>query len=145
MHLPKTMAGLAVLILVGAVAVACGGYGDGGGNGNGDQDEPAPPDFEVAVSLTEWAVAAASSVGSGEVRFDVANDGGTVHQLAVYRGGSLSGDSIDGGTLVARTGNIQAGGTDALQASLEPDNYWLVCPIPGHTASGMAAQLTVGS
>ena len=102
-----------------------------------------PPDYEVHVSLAEWAATTDPSVGSGEARFDVTNDGGTVHQLAIYRGGSLAGDSIIGGTLVARTGNIQAGGTDALQAALEPGDYWLVCPIPGHTAAGMSAQLTV--
>ena len=145
MHLPKTMAGLAVLILVGATAVACGGNGGGDGNGNGDSGEPVPPDFVVPVALGEWTVAAEASVGSGEVRFDVSNEGGTVHQLAVYRGGSLAGDAIDGGTLVARTRNVQAGGTDALQAFLEPGDYWLVCPITGHTAAGMSAQLTVGS
>ena len=115
-------------------------------NGDGDGDIPTPteppgaPDFEVPVSLTEWAVTADASVDSGEVRFDVSNGGGTVHQLAVYRGGSLAGDAIDGGTLVARTGNIQTGGTGELQASLEPGDYWLVCPVPGHTASGMSAR-----
>ena len=109
----------------------------------GEGTPGSPPDFEVPVSLAEWAVTTDPSVGSGEVRFDVTNDGGTVHQLAIYRGGSLAGDSIIGGTLVARTGNIQAGGTDALQAALEPGDYWLVCPIPGHTAVGMNAQLTV--
>ncbi len=147
MHPPKVIAGLAVLVLVGLAAVACGGDGDGNGNGggDGDQNDGRAPDVEVAVALSEWAVAAEASVGSGEVRFDVTNDGATVHQLAVYRSGSLEGDSIDGGTLVARTGNIQAGGTDALQASLEPGDYWLVCPIPGHTASGMSTPLTVGS
>ena len=145
MYPPKTMAVLVVLILVGAVAVACGSYGGGDGNGKGDQDEPTPPDFEVPVSLSEWAVTADASVGSGEVRFEVTNGGGAVHQLAVYRGGSLEGDAIDGGTLVARTGNIQVGGTDALQASLEPGDYWLVCPITGHTAAGMNAELTVGT
>ena len=132
----KVMVGLLALLLV---AGAC----------NGDDETPEPPvaeiDFETPVSLSEWAVTADASVGNGEVRFDVTNDGGTVHQLAVYRGGSLEGDAIDGGTLVARTGNIQAGGTDALQASLEPGDYWLVCPITGHTAAGMSAQLTVGS
>lgn len=141
MHPLKTIAGLAILSLVGAAAVACGGYG----GGNGDQGGPTPPpDFTVAVSLDEWTVAAASSAGSGEVRFDVTNEGGATHQFAIYRGGSLSGDSIDGGTLIARTGNIQARRSFALQASLEPGDYWLVCPIRGHTASGMSTQLTVG-
>ena len=134
----KVMAGLLVLLLV---VGACGGDAE-----TTTTEEPdAPPDFEVAVALSEWAVGAEASVGSGEVRFDVSNGGGTIHQLAVYRGGSLNGDSIDGGTLVARTRNIQAGGSDALQASLEPGSYWLVCPIAGHTVAGMSTQLTVGS
>ena len=132
----KVMVGLLALLLV---AGAC----------NGDDETPEPPvvapDFEVPVSLSEWAVTADASVGSGEVRFDVTNDGGTVHQLAIYQGGSLEGDSIVGGTLVARTGNLQTGGTDALQAALGPGDYWLVCPISGHTVAGMNAPLTVGS
>ena len=129
----KVVVGLLALLLV---AGAC--------NGTPPPTEPTPrPDFEVPVSLAEWAVTAEASVGSGEVRFDVTNDGGTVHQLAIYRGGTLSGDSIEGGTLVAGTGNIRAGGTDALQEPLDPGDYWLVCPITGHTAAGMSAQLTV--
>lgn len=144
MYLPKTMAGLAVLILVGMVAVACGGDGNGGGNGNGDQSEvPSPPVSEVAVSLAEWSVTAAASVGSGEVRFDVRNDGEAVHAFAIYQGGVLDGDAIDGGTLLAQTKNVPARETATLQASLEPGGYWLVCPIPGHTALGMSAQLVV--
>lgn len=140
MHSPKRSAALAVLVLAAMTAVACPGD-----DPTPTPTEPPTPPTPVPVTLNEWSVAAPSPVGSGEVRFDVTNDGGAVHQLAVYRGGSLSGDSIDGGTLIARTGNIQAGGTDALQASLEPGSYWLVCPIPGHTASGMSVQLTVGS
>ncbi len=104
---------------------------------------PTPTPTAGLVTLTEWSVTAQAVVGSGDVRFDVWNDGGTVHQLAVYRGGSLSGDAIVGGTLVARTGNILAGGTDVLPAILGPGAYWLVCPIPGHTALGMSAQLVV--
>ena len=136
MHSPKRSAGLVVLVLAAMTALACNGTPT-------PTPTPPPPDFEVAVALSEWAVAAAAAVGSGEVRFDVTNGGGIVHQLAIYRGGSLSGDSIDGGTLVARTTNIQVGGTDTLQESLEAGDYWLVCPIPGHTAFGMSAQLTV--
>ena len=146
MHLPKTMAGLAVLILVGAAAVACGGDGDG--NDNGDQDEPTPPDSKVAATLTEWAIeyAAHPPEGAvGTVEFTVRNDGDVVHAFAIHQGGSLVGDSIDRGEPVGRTGNIGPGETVTLQRFLEPGDYWLVCPIPGHTALGMAAQLAVGS
>ena len=131
----KVMVGLLALLLV---AGACNGDSE-------DPKPPGPPPPEVPVSLAEWTVAVEAPVGSGEVRFAVRNDGGTVHQLAVYRGGSLAGDAIEGGTLIARTRNIEAGGTLALEAPLEPGQYWLVCPIAGHTASGMSAELTVGT
>ncbi len=128
MRSPKRLAGLLVLILAAITAVAT---------------TPPPPSPLVPVSLTEWSVTALGTVESGEVRFDVQNDGGAVHQLAIYRGGSLRGDSIDGGTLIARTGNIRPGETETLQTSLEPGDYWLVCPITGHTVAGMSAQLSV--
>ena len=130
----KRLAGLAVLVLSGLAMVAC--------PPDPTAKPTSTPGFGGVVSLTEWAVGAPPPVSSGEVRFDVLNGGETVHQLAIYRGGSLSGDAIDGGELVARTGNILAGRTDAVQASLQPGSYWLVCPIPGHTALGMSAQLT---
>ena len=137
----KVMAGLLALLLV---AGACG-YGETTTTTTTTEEPTVTPDFEVAVALSEWAVGAEASVGRGEVRFNVTNGGGTVHQLAVYRGGSLSGDSIDGGELIGRTGNIRADGTDALQVSLDPGSYWLVCPISGHTAAGLSTEITVGS
>lgn len=108
---------------------------------------PPPPDG-IALVLTKRSITAEEgeslkALPSGDVRFDVRNDGKTVHAFAIYRGGDLDGDSIAGGTLVAQTKNIRAGETVTLQESLEPGDYWLVCPIPGHTALGMNAQLTV--
>ena len=108
---------------------------------------PPPPDG-IAVVLTEWSITGEEGkslkpLPGGEARFDVRNDGGTVHALAIYRGGDPLGDTIDGGTLLAQTKNIQAGETARLQELLEPGYYWLVCPITGHTAAGMSAQLTV--
>ena len=88
------------------------------------------------MSPTEWSVTARATVESGEVRFDVRNDGGGVHQFAIDKGGDLDGDTIDGGTLLAQTKNVQAGETATLLASLDPGDYWLVWPIPGHTALG---------
>ena len=139
MRSSKVMVGVLALLLV---AGAC----------KGEPTKPPEPtdtpdcgDGDNPVSLAEWSVTAQASTGRGENRFCISNDGGTVHQLAIYRGGSLSGDTIDGGTLLAQTNNIRAGEATTLQESLEPGDYWLVCPIPGHTAAGMHAQLAVGS
>ena len=136
---PKRSAALVVLVLAAMTAVACPP------DPTPTPTQPTTPPTPVPVTLNEWSVAAPATVESGNMRFDVRNDGEAVHQFAIYEGGDLDGDAIAGGTLLAQTRTVQAGETATLQASLEPGAYWLVCPIPGHTASGMSAQLTVGS
>lgn len=144
MHSPKRLVGLAVLMLSGLTMVACP-------TPTPTPTEPGPPppsDSKAAVTLTEWAVKYALQEPGGAfgtVEFTVRNDGDAVHAFAIYRGGSLAGDSIEVGELLARTKNIQAGEMATLSETLEPGDYWLVCPITSHTELGMNAQLTVGT
>ena len=62
----------------------------------------------------------------------VRNNGTMVHNIAVRDTDLVSAD-------------VAAGETTELDISeLEPGTYEIYCTIPGHTESGMTAQLTIG-
>ena len=143
---------LALLIAAGIVAVAAAFF-----TGNLTQ----PKEAKAGVShvgdhantmsmghllLTEWDVSALSSVLSQEVKpgrstLEVHNDGQTVHRLAIWRGGTVEGDQVVGGSLVAETGFIMAGEFTTLDVDLEPGEYVLLCSVRGHAARGMYASV----
>lgn len=107
-----------------------------------------PPLPGVDVVLTEWSITgeegeSLEALPSGQLLLKVHNDGTTVHQFAIWKGGQVEGDRVEGGTLVAMTEFIQPGDVAMLQADLEPADHVLICPIPGHTALGMHTEAAV--
>jgi len=98
--------------------------------------------------LTEWRIAGhggepLETLDSGPYMFEVHNEGKTIHQLAIWRGGEVVGDEVQGGTLVAETDFIQPGDVALLSLDLEPGEYLFTCPIAGHTELGMHTEVTV--
>ncbi len=94
------------------------------------------------VVFTEWSITGEGgellkTLPTGEAVIEVHNDGEMIHQLAIWLGGKVVGDHVQGGTLVAETGHIKPGGVASLTVNLEPGNYIVVCPIPGHLTRGM--------
>ncbi len=98
---------------------------DGGGAG-AVSAEPVEADLsEFAIDLSTASI---SSPGTITVR----NNGTMVHNIAVRDTALVSPD-------------VEAGETAELDiGSLEPGTYEIFCTIPGHTESGMSAQLTIG-
>ena len=95
-----------------------------------------------AVRLSEWVITCEIATES-PARFEAQNVGSVDHQLAIWKGGAVEGDNVVGGDLVGQTDIIQAGQSATLEVTLEPGDYILVCPVPGHTGFGMHASFSV--
>jgi uncharacterized cupredoxin-like copper-binding protein len=165
----------AALVALTVMTVACGDEDDSQEPGrtgtpqSAQSPEPTHDDGETPeegghdeepvlhMSLTEWAVtgedgAAIPAAESGEVAFEVHNDGATLHELAVLDtelpAGDLpvAGSVVDeeaAGQVLGRTAQLGPDGVELLTIDLEPGEYALICNIPAHYEQGMYASLTV--
>lgn len=98
--------------------------------------EPEPteiPSTVIDVSLTEFAIDMPTSLATGRVTFDIANDGAVAHSFVI------EGDGLD----EALDGRLQSGETDALTVELEPGNYLVYCPVGNHADQGMEIEIVV--
>jgi len=88
---------------------------------------------------------------SGEISFDVKNDGPSVHEFVVLRiddapdalpveNGLIPEDQID---LVDEVEDIPPGTDTSLDVNLDAGSYVLVCNLPAHYEQGMFAAFTV--
>ena len=97
-----------------------------------DDGETAVAGESLEADLSEFAIdLSASNVTAGGT-ITVRNNGTMIHNLAVRDTDLASADLSAGET------------TDLDVSGLEPGTYEVHCTIPGHTESGMKAQLTVG-
>ena len=103
-------------------------------------------DFAISVEGTQ--------VSSGEVTFDVTNQGPSTHEFVVFRtnlaqdqlptgsDGTVNEDA-DGLTHIDEVEDIASGSTQTLDVTLKPGHYVFICNLPGHYAAGMHAAVTV--
>jgi uncharacterized cupredoxin-like copper-binding protein len=84
----------------------------------------------IAVTETEFKIAAPTALTAGPFTFQVKNAGKIPHDLAIKETGD-------------KTKEIPAGGTAELKVTLKPGKYELYCSIPGHEAAGMKLVVTV--
>lgn len=127
------------------LAVACGGSGS---------DAPASPtpDHGIATTLTDFKIEPAEAEATtGEVTFDLQNDGPSQHTFFLVRT-DLAEDSlpvvdhvVDLGALdvVAQADVLGVGAHPSVTADLTPGPYVLFCNLPGHYESDMHAVFTV--
>ena len=86
----------------------------------------------VEADLSEFAIDLSTATISSPGTITVRNNGTMVHNIAVRDTALVSPD-------------VEAGETAELDiGSLENGTYEIFCTIPGHTESGMSAQLTIG-
>jgi len=108
----------------GGQATQAATTGGGGGAAGGTVDLTAT-DFKFDPSDP--------SVKSGEVTFNVTNDGGTTHALEVEGPGEES-----------ETDDISPGGSTELTVDLsKPGTYEFYCPVGNHKEMGMEGEITV--
>jgi uncharacterized cupredoxin-like copper-binding protein len=128
---------VAVLSVLALVAGACS-------SGSGGIDATVQ---DFAISLGE------SDVTSGEVTFDIHNDGPSTHEFVVVRTDAApdalpltsAGDEVDEEQVegVGEEEDIPAGSDVSLTLDLAPGSYVVICNITGHYNQGMHAALTV--
>lgn len=109
----------------------------------------------VNVTMKEFSVAAQpASTASGQITFNLKNEGAVVHELVVIRTEIDAADLPQSGGKVDETsvaievkGKIQnvAGGASGqpMTAGLPAGKYVLICNVPGHYGAGMHTGLTV--
>jgi uncharacterized cupredoxin-like copper-binding protein len=134
-----------VFLLLGATA--CGG----GGN-------------DVGATLSNFKIALDKTSGkTGDVTFNIKNDGPSTHEFVVFRT-DLAPDALptttadNGATIVDEEGagveaidekeDIPSGSSTSLTVNLTPGNYVLICNIEedgGHYKQGMHVGFTVSA
>jgi uncharacterized cupredoxin-like copper-binding protein len=108
----------------------------------------------VDVTMKEFSVTAnPTSTGSGQVTFNLKNDGAVIHELLVIRTAAdpaalpQSGGRVDeanpGLDIAGQIPNVAAGSTGKVTAGLPAGNYVLICNVPGHYQAGMHTPFTV--
>ena len=109
----------------------------------------------IPAALSEWHVAAPSTIKAGTVNLEVANFGTIQHELLVFKSDlppsgfpvDSNGNIIENGpgiTLVSDGDNIDPGKIQTRTVDLtQPGTYLFVCNIPGHFKAGMFSVVTV--
>lgn len=88
---------------------------------------------EVKVTLSEWGVSLdPAEVPAGPVRFVIANAGSFGHRFTVIVAGADQAGPSTG-----------AGGSGAMDLTLEPGTYTVFCSVGNHRDRGMEASLKV--
>lgn len=90
---------------------------------------------EIQTTLREWGLdLSRNEVSAGKVRFIVTNSGQFAHNLTVGDNSSISGQTP---TFAASEG------PQILEVDLTPNEYNVLCSLPGHANRGQQAQLVV--
>ena len=127
-------------IMIPLVLAACGG------DDSSDSSTTASSDTEsttvsagggsgetVDISETEFKLDPSDpSTKSGNVTFQVTNDGQTVHNL-----------EVEGNGVEETTDDLQPGDQGVLSVDLQPGTYEMYCSIDSHREQGMEGEITV--
>ena len=137
----------AVLLAIGA-AVAVPMVGCGGGS-----DDNSTSNAATQASTTGGAAATGAggtvnltatdfkfnpsdkTVSSGDVTFDMKNDGQVTHSLEI--------EDVTPGHDQELEGDVSPGQSGTLKANLAPGKYEFYCPIGNHKEMGMEGEITV--
>ena len=71
---------------------------------------------------------------SGEVTFNLKNDGQTTHSLEIE---DVNGEDVE------LEGDVSPGSSGTVKADLKPGTYEFYCPVDNHKEMGMTGEITV--
>jgi uncharacterized cupredoxin-like copper-binding protein len=108
----------------------------------------------VRVTMDEFSVAAnPTSTASGQITFNLSNEGAVVHELVLIRTEieadalPIASGAVDETSaaleVIDKIQNVAGGGSGNVTAGMPAGNYVLICNVPGHYNAGMHAPLTV--
>jgi uncharacterized cupredoxin-like copper-binding protein len=137
----------ALLAIGAAVAVPIAGCGGGSDNGTSADTSEATqastgggaaatgPGGTVDLTATDYKFAPSDpTVKSGEVTFDLKNDGQTAHSVEIE---DVNGQDKE------LEGDVSPGQSGTLKVNLPPGKYEFYCPVDGHKQLGMTGEVTV--
>jgi len=145
-------------VMVLFAATACSSSSSTPSSTGGVSSSPAvtesPEGTTVGVTMADFSIDLANATTtSGEISFDVKNDGPSVHEFVVLQT-DLAPDALpvtdeqaaeegDGIVHEGEVEDIASGQTQTLALRLDPGNYVLVCNLTGHYELGMRTGFTV--
>jgi uncharacterized cupredoxin-like copper-binding protein len=112
----------------------------------------------IGTTLDEWTITLGETSGaSGEITFDISNEGAKVHEFVVFQtdlaedqlpttteeGEIIVDEAGEGLTAVDEVEDIAPGSDASLTVNLQPGTYVVLCNRPGHWENGMHATFTV--
>ncbi|HLX34953.1 MAG TPA: sulfocyanin-like copper-binding protein [Candidatus Limnocylindrales bacterium] len=109
----------------------------------------------IPAALSEWHIAAPTTIKAGSVILEAGNFGTIQHELLVFKSDlapsqypvDANGNIVEAGpgiSLVSDGDNIDPGATQTRTVDLtQPGTYLFVCNIPGHFKAGMYSAITV--
>jgi uncharacterized cupredoxin-like copper-binding protein len=140
----------AALLVIGAAfavpVVGCGGSSDDNGSsdtseaseastGGGAATPATGPGGTVDLTATDFRFSPSDpTVKSGEVTFNLKNDGQTTHSLEI--------EDVNGGDQELE-GDVSPGSDGTLKVNLAPGTYEFYCPVGNHKEMGMTGEITV--
>jgi uncharacterized cupredoxin-like copper-binding protein len=110
----------------GATEASTTASGGSGGSGGGQTVDLTAVDYKFNPSDP--------SVKSGEVTFNLANNGQQPHSLEIE---DVNGQDQE------LEGDVSPGQSGTLKVNLPPGKYEFYCPVPGHKELGMEGDITV--
>jgi uncharacterized cupredoxin-like copper-binding protein len=137
---------LAALLATGALAavpiVGCGGGGDDSSSNEssnasttGTAAAATGPGGTVALAAADYKFNPSDpTVKSGEVTFNLKNDGQTAHSLEIE---DVNGQDQE------LEGDVSPGQSGTLRVNLPPGKYEFYCPVSNHKELGMEGEITV--
>jgi uncharacterized cupredoxin-like copper-binding protein len=135
----------AALFAIGA-AVAVPMVGCGGSSGDNSTSNAATPPSTagagstgaggtVDLTATDFKFDPSDpTVKSGEVTFNLKNDGQTTHSLEIE---DVNGEDVE------LEGDVSPGSSGTVNADLKPGTYEFYCPVGNHKEMGMTGEITV--
>ena len=153
----KRYAALAVAAIVTVVMAACSSSSSSSASsGSSSSSSGESPDSSsgttVATTVKDFAIAMdQATVPSGEVTFDIANEGPSAHEFVVVQSdlapdalpvadNEVQEDTLD---IIGEQEDIAPSTTPSLTLQLDPGSYVVFCNITSHYEQGMHAALTV--
>ena len=134
----------ALLAIGAAVAVPVAGCGGSDDDDEGSSNAATPPATSAAgggaggtvdLTATDFKFDPSDpTVKSGEVTFNLANDGQTTHSLEI--------EDVNGQDKEIE-GDVSSGQSGTLEVNLPPGKYEFYCPVDNHRQMGMTGEITV--